>query len=60
MHLEVAVHRLLADAAGRFAFGVQALGQLSDRLLQARRDRGEVVLVPRDQRGVGLGREVVR
>jgi hypothetical protein len=33
--LQVAVHRLLADAAGRPALGVEAVGQVGDRLLEA-------------------------
>ena len=33
--LQVAVHRLLADAAGRLALGVEAVGQVGDRLLEA-------------------------
>lgn len=60
MDLEVAVHRLLTDAAGRFAFRVEAFGQLSDRLLQAGRDCGEVSRVAGDERRGGLGREVAR
>ena len=57
--LHVPVHRLLAEAAGRPARGVEAVGQVGDRLLEALRDGGEVLLVAGDQRGVGLGCEVV-
>ena len=47
VHLEVAVHRLLPGAAGLASRGVDAVGQVGDRLLQAPRDGGEVRLVPR-------------
>ena len=57
--LHVPVHRLLADAAGRPARGVETVGQVGDRLLEALRDRREVPLVAGDQRRVGLGGEVV-
>ena len=57
--LHVPVHRLLADAAGRLARGVEAVGQVGDRLLEALRDGREVLLVAGDQRRVGLGGEVV-
>ena len=54
--LQVPVHRLLAHAAGRPALGVEAVGQVGDRLLEALRDGREVLLVAGDQRRVGLGR----
>ena len=57
--LLVPVHRLLALAAGRPALGVEAVGQVGDRLLEALRDGREVLLVVGDQRRVGLGGEVV-
>ena len=57
--LHVPVHRLLADAAGRPALGVEAVGQVGDRLLEALRDGREVLLVAGDQRRVGLADEVV-
>jgi len=57
--LHVPVQRLLADAAWRFAFGVEAVGQVGDRLLKALRDGGEVLLVDGDQRRIGLGTETV-
>ena len=57
--LQVPVQRLLARAAGRLALGVEAVGQVGDRLLEALRDRREVLLVGGDQRRVGLGGEVV-
>ena len=57
--LQVPVHRLLARAAGRLALGVEAVGQVGDRLLEALRDGREVLLVAGDQRRVGLGGEVV-
>ena len=53
--LHVPVHRLLADAAGRLALGIEAVGQVGDRLLEALRDGREVLLVAGDQRRVGLG-----
>ena len=53
--LQVPVQRLLADAAGRPALGVEAVGQVGDRLLEALRDGREVLLVAGDQRRVGLG-----
>jgi hypothetical protein len=51
------IHRLLAYAAGRLALGIQAAGQVGDRLPQAFRDGREVLLVVSDQRRVGLGVE---
>ena len=57
--LHVPVHRLLADAAGRLALGIEAVGQVGDRLLEALRDGREVLLVAGDQRRVGLGGEAV-
>jgi hypothetical protein len=56
--LHIPVHRLLANAAGRFALGIDAAGQVGDRLLEALRDGREVLLVAGDQRRVGLGGEV--
>ena len=53
--LHVPVHRLLAYAAGRLALGIEAAGQIGDRLLKALRDGREVLLVAGDQRRVGLG-----
>ena len=43
VHLQVPVQRLLPDAAGRLALGVQAGGQLGDGLLEAVGDGGEVL-----------------
>jgi hypothetical protein len=57
--LHVPVHRLLAYAAGRLKLGIEAAGQLGDRLLEALRDGREVLLVAGDQRRVGLGGEAV-
>ena len=57
--LQVPVHRLLARAARRLACGIEAVGQVGDRLLEALRDGREVLLVGGDQRRVGLGGEVV-
>ena len=57
VNLHVPVHRLLAYAAGRLALGIQALGQVGDRLRQARSDGREVLLVTGDQSRVGLGVE---
>jgi hypothetical protein len=56
--LQVPVHRLLADAAGRLALGVEAIGQAGDRLLQALCDGREVLFITGDQLRVGLGGEV--
>jgi hypothetical protein len=58
VHLQVAVQGLLADAAGRPALGVQALGQFGDGLLEAGRDGREVLLVVGDQGRGRLGGEV--
>ena len=58
--LHVPLHRLLADAAGRLALGIEAVGQLGDRLLEALRDGREMLLVAGDQRRVGLGGEAGR
>src|SRR6202035_2066308 len=57
--LHVPVHRLLAYAAGRLALGIEAVGQVGDRLPEALRDGREVLLVAGDQRRVGLRAEVV-
>ncbi len=57
--LQIPVHRLAADAAGRPALGVETVGQFGDRLLKALRDGREVLLVTGDQRRVGLGGEAV-
>jgi hypothetical protein len=57
VHLGVPVHCLLADAAGRPELGLEAAGEVGDRLLEGVRDRGEVPLVGGDQRRVGLGGE---
>ena len=59
VHLGVPVHRLLADAAGRPELGLEAAGEVGDRLLEGVRDRREVPLVGGDQRRVGLGGETV-
>ena len=58
--LQVAVECLLADAAGRLALGVEAFGELGDRVREALGDGGEVLLVGGDQGRIGLGGEVVR
>jgi hypothetical protein len=57
--LLVAIQRGLTAAAGVPAFVVEPLGQVGDRVIERRRDGGEVVLVGRDQGGVGLGGEAV-
>jgi hypothetical protein len=46
--LQVPVHRLLPDAAGRPALGIEADGQVGQPLLQALRDGREVLLVAGD------------
>jgi len=57
--LHVPVQRFLANAAGRLALGVEAVGQVGDRLLEALRDSREVLLVDGDQRRIGLGTETL-
>ena len=57
--LHVPIHRLLADAAGFPARGIEPVGQVGDRLLEALRDGREVLLVVGDQRRVGLEGEAV-
>ena len=60
MHLEVAVERGLTDATGLPANRIELAGQLDDRLVDARRDGGELPHVGGDQRGIGLRDEAVR
>jgi len=60
VNLHVPVQRFLADAARRLALGIEAVGQVCDRLLEALRDGREMLLVAGDQRRVGLGTESVR
>jgi hypothetical protein len=57
--LHVPVHRPLPYAAGCPALGIEAVGQVGDRLLEALRDGREVLLVAGDQRRIGLGGEAV-
>jgi hypothetical protein len=57
--LQVPVHRGLTLAARCLAFGVEARGQVGDGLREAGRDGREVLLVPGDERRVGLGGEVL-
>ena len=57
--LQVPVQRLLPDATGGPALGVEPLGDLGDRLLQALGEVREVLLVGRDERRGGLGGELV-
>jgi hypothetical protein len=57
--LQVPVEGLLADATGRSAFGIEAVGQVGDRLLEALRDGREVLFVVGDQRRGRLAAEVV-
>lgn len=57
--LHVPVHRLLAYAARRLELGIEAVGQIGDRLLEALRDGREVLLIAGDQRRVGLEGEAV-
>ena len=52
--LQVAVECLLPDAAGRPAFGVEAFGEVGDRLGEALGEGGEELLVAGDQRRIGL------
>lgn len=58
MDLQVPVHRLPALAAGRLELGVEATGQVGDRLFEALRDGREVPLVGGDQLRIGLVGEV--
>ena len=60
MDLDVAVHGLLAGAAGHPALLVEAIRQHGDRGREGLADRGEALLVRRDERGSGLGRETFR
>ena len=57
--LLVPLHRHLALATGCLAHGVEAVGQVGDRLFEGFGDRREMLLVVGDQRRVGLGREMV-
>ena len=57
--LLVAVQRLLSSPPRCPALGVQTVGQVGDRLLEALRHRREVLLVRGDQRRVGLGGQVL-
>ena len=57
--LLVALQALRARLGRRPALGVEPVGQVRDRLLEALREGREVLLVPGDQRRVGLGGEVV-
>lgn len=57
MDLQVSFHRLAAEAAGRPALGVEAVGQFTDRTFEALRDGREVPLVSGDQCRVRLGGE---
>ncbi len=59
MDLDVPVHRGPAGAAGCAEDGVEAVGGLGDRPLQALRDGREVPLVRADQGRVRLGGETV-
>ena len=58
--LQVPVHRLLTDAAGRRALGLQSRREGGDRLFEACRDGREVLLVAGDLLRVGLRGELVR
>nr|WP_026932133.1 hypothetical protein [Glycomyces tenuis] len=57
MDLLVPVQCRLTRAAGRSAGAVEAVGQFGDRLLQVRRDGGEMPLVVGDQLRIGLAGE---
>jgi hypothetical protein len=57
--LQVAVHRLLTRTSRRLACDVETVGQVGHRLLEALRDGDEVLLVAGDERGIGLGSQVV-
>ena len=55
MDLQIAIHCLPPLAAGSPPLGVEAAGEVSDLLLQALRDRCEVLLVVGNERWIGLG-----
>jgi hypothetical protein len=57
--LQVALKRLLADAARRLALGIEPVGQVGGRLLESLGDGREVLLVGGDERRVSLGGEAV-
>ena len=57
MDLHIPVHRLLAYSAECPALGIEAAGQVGDRLPQGLRDGREVLVIAGDQRRVGLGGE---
>jgi hypothetical protein len=59
MDLHVPIHRRLASAAGFPACGIETVGDVGDRLLEALSDGREVLLVAGDQRRVGLEGEAV-
>jgi hypothetical protein len=59
MDLHIPVHGRLPPAARRLALGLEAVGQVGDRLLEALCYGREVLLVGGDQRRVGLGGQVV-
>ena len=59
MDLQVPVECGLALAAWSSALGVQAVGQVGDRLLESGRHGGQVLFVGHDQGRVGLGGEAV-
>jgi hypothetical protein len=57
--LQIPVQRLLALAFGRSTLGIEAVGQVGDRLPEALGDRRKVLLVSGDERRGGLGDETV-
>ena len=57
--LQVAIHRLLAQADGCPAHGLETVGHVGDRLFEASRDGREMQFIAGDQRRVGLGGEAV-
>jgi hypothetical protein len=59
VNLQVPVQRLPARAAGGLALGVEAFGQVGDLLLEAHRDCCQVLLIPSNQRRVGLGDQML-
>ena len=60
MDLQVPVHRLLAEAAGRRALHLETVHQVADRLREGVRDSREMPLVAGNQCRVRLGCEMVR
>ena len=59
VHLHVPIHGRPALASRRLPFSVDAIPQVRYRLFQTPRDLGEMVLIVRDQCGIGFACQVV-